>query len=93
MLAERDTKTEELNLKVQLLADDSENVAKLQAQVMARDVALPAKHVGKSPSTKALKTMTLNHVSLRSKLNTLQTAEKHPKEYDAGFCAKGLHWL
>lgn len=39
-LAERDTKNEELNLKVQLLADDSEKIARFQAKVTTRNVEL-----------------------------------------------------
>lgn len=39
-LVKCDGKMEKLNLKLQLLADDSETIAQLQAEVTVKDVAL-----------------------------------------------------
>lgn len=49
-VAECDGKIEQLNLKVQLLADDLQKVVSLRAQQTARDVELTAMHVAASRS-------------------------------------------
>lgn len=78
-LSERDTKIKELNLKVQLLVDDSANVQRVQAEVTARDVALIAMLVAASRSTKTLEVMTRVYVSLRSELDVLDASGRCPE--------------
>lgn len=63
-LAERHGKIEKLRLKVQLFADDFENVARIQAQVTAKDVELTASRVAASPSARLLDEITRTHASL-----------------------------
>lgn len=57
-VAERDKMSEELNLKVQLLADDSYQMARLQALLTARDMEMTAMRMVASRSTKGLPALT-----------------------------------
>lgn len=63
-IAERDGKIKVLSLKVQMLADEPQKIAVLQAQVTAPNVELTAKRVAASRSTKALEAMTRDQVPL-----------------------------
>lgn len=60
-LVERNGKIEELDLKVQLLADDLKKVEQLQAQVTAKFVKLTTVRVTLPLSIEALDTMTAAH--------------------------------
>lgn len=58
-------KIEELNLKVQHLADSLQKVVRLQAQLTARDVQLTAVCLASSRSTRVLEELTQGHMSLQ----------------------------
>lgn len=64
-LADRDGKIEELNLKVQLLADDSENVAWLKTQGTAKEAEFIASPVAPSRLTKAQDAKIRTYASLQ----------------------------
>lgn len=63
------------------MANDSQELARLQAKLTARDVELTAMCVTASWSTKPSVSMTLDHPTLRSELDAL---------YPAGRCCKDL---
>lgn len=71
-MVERDEKVEEASLNVLLLAQDSQQMARLRAQVAIQDVVLTAKHVAMLWSTETLKTISRDHASLWSELDALQ---------------------
>lgn len=73
-LSERDEKIEELELRVQLLADGLENVTRIQSKVTSKDVKVTATPVALLPSSKALDVMTQAHASLQSGLDALHAA-------------------
>lgn len=79
-VVESDGKIEELRLKVQLLADESQKVARLQAKRIGQDVKLTYMSVAASRSTKEFGTMFQDHASLRSKLDALPAAERRRED-------------
>lgn len=76
-LAQRESKVKEWQLKVQLLADDSENVAQIQPQVNVKDEALTASRVAASQSTKALDARSRTHATLQLELDALHATGEH----------------
>lgn len=63
-----------MNLKLQLLATDSETSARLQAVVTAKDVALNGARVAVTLTAEVLHMMNIAQVLLQSELNALIVA-------------------
>lgn len=84
-LLERNDKIKELNLKLQVLADDSEKDATLQAQITAGNVELIVMHVSALQSTKAMEPMNWSEESLPSKVDAPHSAGGHREGMLRGF--------
>lgn len=75
MLPKRNNKNEKLSLKTRHFTDDHQNVGRLRERVTVQTVKQGFVPAPASQSTKGLKAMTPDHISLRSELNALHAAE------------------
>lgn len=75
-LVEHDDKIEELGLDEQLLSDDSQKMARLRAQIPARDLQFTPIRVAALQLNRALETITRDHVSLQSEVEDLHAARR-----------------
>lgn len=73
-MSKRDAVIKELVLKIELLTNDYQMVARLQTRVTLRDVKLTALCVALMRSTKAIDAMTWEHPWFQSELDALLVA-------------------
>lgn len=87
-LTKQDEKIEELNLKVQLSADERENVARIQGQVTTKNVELTPSPVVGLRSSKTQDAKSRAHASLQSDLKALHAAGERQKDVFRDFVEK-----